>query len=162
MQPLPVPDSPIAPIVSLAISEKPVSVAVEANPVPDAPPPRPRAEPGAGTPLRPPAPETAVQTALGRYRAAYQALDAGAARAVWPSADTRALRKAFEGLEKQELVFDSCQVSVSDARAMASCRGIASYVPRFGNRARRDDQRQWEFTLTRVDDAWLIDTVLAR
>ena len=111
--------------------------------------------------VRPPAPESAVQTVLSRYRDAYGDLDAGAARAVWPSVDHKALSKAFDRLEQQQLLFDSCEVSVTDARAVASCRGVATYIPRVGNKDRRDDRRQWEFTLRRVNDAWLIDTVSA-
>jgi hypothetical protein len=112
--------------------------------------------------VRPPAPESAVQTALSRYRDAYGDLDAGAARAVWPSVDHKALSKAFDRLEHQQVIFDSCAISVSDAHAVASCVGVATYIPRVGNKVRRDDRRQWEFTLSRVNDAWLIDTVSAR
>ena len=148
-EPRPAVDTPIAP--------SPVAA------VPAAPPPRVEASASAApVPVRVPAPEAAIQTVLSRYRAAYQELDAAAARAVWPSADTKALRRAFDRLEAQELVFDSCAVSVSDARAVAVCSGTASYVPRVGKKARRGDQRQWEFELSRADDGWLIDTVSAR
>jgi hypothetical protein len=51
---------------------------------------------------------------------------------------------------------------VSEARAVAVCSGTASYVPRVGKKARRGDQRQWEFELSKADDGWLIDTVSAR
>jgi len=76
--------------------------------------------------------------------------------------DTKALRKAFDRLERQDLSFNSCQIAVSDVRAVASCDGFASYVPRVGNKGPHDDQRQWEFKLSKVDDMWLIDTVSAR
>jgi hypothetical protein len=109
-----------------------------------------------------PAPERAIQTVLSRYQTAYRELDAGAARAVWPSVDTKALRKAFDRLEQQDLTFDSCEIAVSDVRAVASCRGRAWYVPRVGSKGPHDDQRQWEFTLSKVDEAWLIDKVSAR
>jgi hypothetical protein len=150
-----VPDPIVAeplPTAEPAIASSPVAVS-------SAPPPRVEA---VVAPVRAAAPEAAIQTVLGRYRAAYQELDAAAARAVWPSADTKALRKAFDRLEAQELVFDSCAVSVIDARAVAVCSGTASYVPRVGKRARRGDQRQWEFELSKADDGWLIDTVSAR
>ena len=111
---------------------------------------------------RTPAPETAIQTVLTQYRTAYRDLDAGAAQAVWPSVDAKALRKAFERLEEQHLIFNSCQIAVSDARAVVSCDGSARYVPRVGNRDPHDDRRQWEFTLSKVDDVWLIDKVSAR
>jgi hypothetical protein len=146
-EPVPAVDAPIAPT--------PVAA------VPAAPPPRVEAS-ASVAPARVAAPEAAIQTVLSRYRAAYQELDAAAARAVWPSADTKALRKAFDRLEAQELIFDSCAVSVSEAHAVAVCSGTASYVPRVGKKVRRGDQRQWEFELRKADDGWLIDTVSAR
>jgi len=109
-----------------------------------------------------PSPETAIHTVLSQYRAAYRDLDAGAARVVWPSVDTKALRKAFDRLERQDLSFNSCQIAIDDVRAVASCHGSAWYVPRVGNRDPHDDQRQWEFKLSKVDEVWLIDTVSAR
>ena len=156
-----------AAVVSSAIVAEPVpavDVPIAPSPVasvPAAPPPRVDANTSVA-PARVPAPEAAIQTVLSRYRAAYQELDAAAARAVWPSADTKALRRAFDRLEAQELVFDSCAVSVSEARAVAVCSGTASYVPRVGKKARRGDQRQWEFELSKAADGWLIDTVSAR
>ena len=117
-----------------------------------------------GTALpRLPASETgAIQTVLSQYRTAFRDLDAGAARAIWPSVDAKALGKAFEGLERQDLVFNSCQIAVRDVRAVASCAGTARYVPRIGNRDPHDERRSWEFKLRKVDDVWLIDTVSAR
>jgi hypothetical protein len=151
-------------VVSRAIVAEPppaVDEPIAPSPAPTLPAPPLRVDANAA-PVRVPAPEAAIETVLSRYRAAYQDLDAAAARAVWPSADTKALRRAFDRLEAQELVFDSCAVSVSDARAVAVCSGTASYVPRVGKKARRGDQRQWEFELSKADDGWLIDTVSAR
>ena len=110
-----------------------------------------------------PASETgAIQTVLSQYRTAFRDLDAGAARAIWPSVDAKALGKAFDSLERQDLVFNSCQIAVRDVRAVASCAGTARYVPRIGNRDLHDERRSWEFKLRKVDDVWLIDTVSAR
>ena len=109
-----------------------------------------------------PAPETAIQTVLAQYRTAYGDLNAGAARVVWPNVDAKALRKAFESLEEQRLIFNSCQIAVSNVRAVASCDGSVRYVPRVGNREPHDDRRQWEFKLSKVADVWQIDTVAAR
>jgi hypothetical protein len=146
-------DSPAAP---------PASLAGEPGPAAAVPAAVPSAVPPAVPAVRPPPPESAVQTVLSRYRAAYDDLDAGAARAVWPSVDQKALSKAFGSLEHQQVIFDSCEISVTGARAVASCSGVATYIPRVGNKARRDDRRQWDFRLRRVNDAWLIDTVSAR
>jgi len=140
----------------------PASLPVEPSPVVAVAAALPRAE-ASGAPLpRMPAPETAIETVLTQYRAAFRDLDAGAARAVWPSVDAKALRKAFDRLEEQDLIFNSCQIAVSDVRAVASCHGLARYVPRIGNKDLHDDRRQWEFKLSKVDDVWLIDTVSAR
>lgn len=141
----------------------PASLAVAPRSAPAVPLSSPRVESAAPVlPAPVSSPETAIQAVLGQYRAAYQGLDVGAARAVWPSVDGKALSKAFERLAEQQLVFDSCDIAVSSgARALASCRGSVSYVPRVG-KARRADQREWQFALSKVDDAWLIDTVSAR
>ena len=54
--------------------------------------------------------QSEIQRALGQYRNAYQRLDAEAARAVWPSVDVRALSRAFDSLESQQLEFDDVPV----------------------------------------------------
>jgi len=159
-EPLPILESTIAPL--LGGPTLPASLSVDPRPVVVVPATLPRAD-ASGAPVpRLPSPETAIHTVLSQYRAAYRDLDAGAARVVWPSVDTKALRKAFDRLERQDLSFNSCQIAVSDVRAVASCDGFASYVPRVGNKGPHDDQRQWEFKLSKVDDMWLIDTVSAR
>jgi len=158
-EPVPVPEPAVAPLVSSPTL--PASLPVQPSPV-AVPAPPPRAEASAAPLPRIPAPETAIQTVLTQYRIAYRELDAGAARAVWPSVDAKALRKAFDRLEQQDLIFNSCQIAIDDVRAVASCHGSAWYVPRVGNRDPHDDQRQWEFKLSKVDEVWLIDTVSAR
>jgi hypothetical protein len=99
---------------------------------------------------------------LARYRTAFNELDAGAARAIWPSLDIKALRRAFEHLEQQSLVFDECWIAMTDGHAVATCGGTVRYVPRAGNKTRHDDRRHWEFYLRKTDDLWLIDSVSAR
>jgi hypothetical protein len=140
----------------------PASFSVQPSPVAAIPAAPARAEASAAPLPRTPAPEAAIHTVLSQYRTAYRDLDAGAAQAVWPSVDAKALRKAFERLEEQHLIFNSCQMAVSDVRAVVSCDGSARYVPRAGNKDPHDDRRQWEFTLSKVDDVWLIDKVSAR
>jgi len=159
--PPPILESPIAPL--LPSPPPPASLRVEASPVVEVPATLPRAEASAAPVLpRVPPPEAAIQTVLSRYRSAYRELDAGAARAIWPSVDTKALGKAFERLERQDLTFDSCQIAIIDVRAVASCNGVASYVPRVGKKGVRDDPRRWEFKLSKVDDTWQIETVSTR
>jgi hypothetical protein len=168
VEPRPAPKPAVAAIVDrpaalpASLAAEPIPAATVPVAVPAAVPAvLPRAE-AIPPPARPPAPESAVQTVLARYRDAYDGLDAGAARAVWPSVDHKALSKAFDRLEQQQLLFDACEISVTGARAAASCRGVASYWPRVGNKARRDEQREWEFKLSKVGDAWRIDSVFAR
>jgi hypothetical protein len=159
-EPLPIVESPIAPL--LGSPPLPASPRVEPRPVVEVAATLSRPEPSAAPVPRMPPPEAAIQSALSRYQTAYRDLDAGAARAIWPSVDSKALSKAFDRLEQQDLFFDSCRIAVHDVRAVASCQGFARYVPRVGSKAPRDDQRQWEFKLSKVDDIWLIDSVSAR
>ena len=98
----------------------------------------------------------------GRYRNAFSGLDSGAARAVWPSVDVRALDRAFDRLEEQALEFENCDIDVNGPRAIASCEGSARYVPKVGNRNAQVAARQWRFNLRKVNEAWLIEEVDSR
>ena len=91
-----------------------------------------------------------IENTLARYRKAFSALDASAARAVWPTVNQRTLSRAFERLEKQDVSFEGCQIDVAEARAEANCIGTASYVPRIGNRTPQVDRRLWRFSLVEV------------
>jgi hypothetical protein len=117
-------------------------------------------------PPAPPAPgitETgAIQDVLQQYRGAFSDLDARAARQIWPSVNTRVLDRAFAQLETQELEFESCEINVTGARAVAACGGRARYVPKVGNKNPQEQRRQWTFDLRKVNDAWLIETVESR
>lgn len=100
-----------------------------------------------------------VQEVLRRYARAYGQLDAGAARAVWPSVDERALARAFQNLSSQQVSFDDCEIDIRGAIANASCRGQASYAPKVGKREPRTEPRTWRFELHRDGDAWTIENV---
>lgn len=102
--------------------------------------------------------ETLVSSVLDRYVRAYDALDASAAREVWPTVDERALARAFAGLESQHLTFDDCTIDVRGEVANASCRGLASYVGKVGSRQPRTEPRRWTFELRREGEAWRIET----
>ena len=106
--------------------------------------------------------DNGVTQTLYQYARAYGLLDAGAARAVWPSVDERALARAFAGLESQSLLFDSCDIDVRGATATASCRGLASYVGKVGSRELRTEARQWRFTLRLDGEAWKIESAETR
>jgi hypothetical protein len=103
-----------------------------------------------------------VQEVLRRYARAYGALDASAARAVWPTVDERALARAFQNLSSQNLSFDDCEIDIRGVVANASCRGQASYAPKVGNREPRTESRTWRFELRRDGDAWKIENAEAR
>lgn len=111
--------------------------------------------------LSPPASD-AIDGVLSRYRAAYNRLDSGAARAVWPSVDARALARAFERLESQTIEFDHCAIAVDGGIASATCAGSARYVPRVGRRTAQAESREWRFSLKREGSDWVIDAVDAR
>jgi hypothetical protein len=104
----------------------------------------------------------AVRDVLARYRVAYEHLDARSAKQIWPSVDERALARAFDGLESQAVTFESCNVVAGDGRAIASCRGNATYVRRVGNKSLQAQSREWTFMLRRAADGWLIQAVQTR
>ncbi len=103
-----------------------------------------------------------IRDALSRYRRAFNGLDAGSARAVWPTVNVQALSRAFDRLETQSFEFDSCAITLGNARAVASCSGSATYVPKVGNRRARSETRHWRFDLRQRDGEWLIETVDSR
>ena len=104
----------------------------------------------------------AIENVLGRYRSAFNALDAGAAAAVWPTVNQRNLAKAFERLDDQDLSFESCKIDVGGVHAEAACNGTARYVQKVGNRNPKAESRQWHFILRRASEGWVIDQLDAR
>lgn len=139
-----------------------------ALPAPAAPPPQPvpdairRPDPEALPSVVARNEQSEIQRTLGRYRNAYQSLDAQAARAVWPTVDVRALARAFESLTSQELAFDACQFDIAGEAATAECRGSATYTPKVGSRAPKLEARQWTFHLRKVDEGWKIQSAQTR
>lgn len=110
------------------------------------------------TTLSPVSDDRLVRDTLQRYRAAYDALDASSARAVWPSVNSAALTRAFADLSAQQLRFDDCAVQVTGAAAQATCHGSARYVPRVGSREPREEARIWQFALRKSGTQWLIES----
>jgi hypothetical protein len=105
--------------------------------------------------------EQGVRDALQRYQLAYDHLDAGAARAIWPAVDAQALARAFDGLLSQTLTFDACAVQIRGITASATCRGSARYVPKVGTRETRLEPRVWSFTFRRDGADWRIENARA-
>jgi hypothetical protein len=100
--------------------------------------------------------ERIVRRVLGEYTRAFERLDVRAAKAVWPSLDDRALQRAFEQLDGQQLRFASCGVSITGPDANARCRGNATYRPKVGTRVLHLNEREWTFNLSRGEDGWQI------
>jgi hypothetical protein len=97
---------------------------------------------------------------LHRYEAAYDKLDAAAAKRIWPGVNERALARAFSGLSSQRLRLDPCSVEVTGDNAIASCRGLARYVGRVGGKAAQVQERTWTLQLRRIaNDNWQIGSV---
>lgn len=103
-----------------------------------------------------------MTAALQRYALAYQDLDVGAARDVWPTVDQRALARAFQTLEYQSFTFDECNVNVEARTASADCRGWVTYVPRIGSKDPRTVARRWSFALQKPADVWQITQATMR
>lgn len=103
-----------------------------------------------------------VEEVLRRYARAYDALDASAARAVWPSVNEKALARAFQDLSSQNVSFNNCDIDIRGAVANASCSGEASYVVKVGSREPRTEPRLWRFELRREGDAWKIENAETR
>ena len=120
----------------------------------------PASAPPAAIPTAPD--QSGVEAVLRRYASAYRALDASAARRVWPSVDEKALARAFQNLSSQEVSFDDCAISIRGVVANASCRGQASFVGKVGSREPRTESRTWQFALRRDGGDWLIEGVNAR
>jgi len=105
----------------------------------------------------------AIGGVLRSYRAAYNSLDATTASTIWQGLDTRALQKAFSTLTRQDVSFDRCDVRVTAAdRAVASCRGVLSYVPKIGDGTPQQRRLSWSFDFQRAADRWMISSVSAR
>jgi hypothetical protein len=117
----------------------------------------------AASELTPTSPDNsaAVRDLLSGYQAAYGTLDAALAKQIWPSVDQRALARAFNSLESQSVTFETCDLTVNDAQAIASCRGNATYVTRIGNRS-HTETRQWTFLLEKSAERWVIGAVQIR
>ena len=106
--------------------------------------------------------KSAILATLEGYRSAYSALDARAARQVWPSVNEAALTRAFSQLAAQSVSFSSCGVEIKGQFAQAYCVGEVAFVTKVGSRTPRVEVRNWTFDLRRVGETWHIDRVQTR
>jgi hypothetical protein len=155
------------------------AVALSATSVTLAPPPEPPAAPSTtATPSTTAAPSTTaptgpspaasqqagenrVRAVLVRYEAAYNALDAAAASAVWPGVDRRALTSAFQALSAQRVSLGRCDVRVTGEAAQADCKGTARWQPKIGG-GPQTAPRQWRFDLRDAGGDWIITRATVR
>ena len=106
---------------------------------------------------------TAIRDVLGRYRSAFNTLDARAAHQVWPTVNQRTLDRAFGQLQQQNVSFDRCTIAVKGVIAEANCNGTTRFVPRVGSRSEQIESRQWNFSLRKAySGGWVIQEVEAR
>jgi hypothetical protein len=103
-----------------------------------------------------------IQALLHRYQDAFNSLNAGAAKRVWPSVDERSLGRAFDQLKRQEVVFDACQTAVTGLHAVTSCQGHTSYVPKVGSKIERIQASRWTFKIMKGEAGWMIEGVESR
>jgi hypothetical protein len=144
--PLPAPPLPAPPPLD--------SAPAVAAPVAAAPPPV-----VAPAVVAPPSEEApAIEDVLGRYRAAFGALDVNRVAEVWPGADRAALERTFTGLTFQSLEFAPCSIEVRDLDARATCHGRTRLVTKAAAKTFLEP-RQWEFTLRKDDRGWVIRSV---
>jgi hypothetical protein len=101
--------------------------------------------------------EALVLEVLEQYAKAYERLDVQAAKALWPTVDARALRRAFHGVDSLRYRFTSCGVvSMTGEAANAHCRGDVTYRPKVGSRPSTLPPQEWNFDLSRHEHGWRI------
>jgi len=96
---------------------------------------------------------------LGRYRAAYESLDADAVARVFTGADARELRRAFRQYKSMSLQIGlaGCQTAVDGERATATCDVTRVIDPRAGERVSRSQRET--FQLRKVRGTWVVEAV---
>ena len=169
--PRPVPTTGVTSLDSAAVASRISTPVIEAPPINTLPAPAapsPAAEPpvaASATPapsVRVVTQRAAVEAVLGQYANAFSALDAGRAKAVWPTVNQKSLERAFDSLEEQEFDLGTCDITVLAPRALALCDGSARYVPKVGNRKARTESRRWSFSLRQTGEDWAIESVNLR
>ena len=105
---------------------------------------------------------TALERVLASYAQAYNRLDVDGAVAIWPSADSRALAKAFARLQQQDLKFENCLFAVSENDGTAQCAGVLQYVRRIGKPTPQIEHHVWTIEFARAGEEWRIVRVTAQ
>ena len=107
-------------------------------------------------------PDAGIRSLLQKYEDAYDHRDVRSAAVLWPSLDTRALTRAFAGLDRQDVSFDRCDIDAGAERGSAVCEGTVRYVPSVGRGVEKEARVIWTFDLTRSGQDWRITRLSAR
>jgi ketosteroid isomerase-like protein len=101
----------------------------------------------------------AVLATLGRYRAAYESLDANAVAQVFTGVDLQELRRAFRQSKSMTVTIDvgGCQTSVDGDRATATCNVTRVINPKAGESVSRSQRET--FHLRRTQQTWVVEQV---
>ena len=91
----------------------------------------------------------------------YSDLDADAVASIYPKLDRKALARAFQTLNWQQILFDECRILVGGTTADATCAGTVLWTPKVG-RGWSEQRREWRFALNEVDGRWSIRDVKIR
>jgi hypothetical protein len=105
---------------------------------------------------------TSLEQVLRHYEQAYDRRDVRGTLAIWPSADERALTRAFDQLHEQDITLRNCTFAVSENDATAQCKGSLRYVRRIGNPTPQVEQHTWRIDFTRAGQTWQIVRVAAQ
>lgn len=112
-----------------------------------------------GPPTRPTAAadeERAVRAAVQAYTSAYTGLNADAVKAVYPSVNDAALRRAFRSLRSQRVELRGMSVAIAGDGASVSGTWVSSAVGQVGDSTPQRDERPVIFTLTKRNGSWVI------
>jgi hypothetical protein len=107
-------------------------------------------------------PDAGIRSLLQKYEDAYDHRDVRSAAVLWPSLDTRALTRAFAGLDRQDVSFDRCDIDAGAERGSAVCEGTVRYVTSVGRGVEKEARVIWTFDLTRSGQDWRITRLSAR
>jgi hypothetical protein len=106
--------------------------------------------------------EELVRRLLDEYTGAFERRDVRAQKALYPTVDSKALKRRYEQITAQRLTLESCGITISGSTANARCRGSATFQPRIGTRVLEYASREWTFDLSKQDTAWRIVNTYVR
>lgn len=100
--------------------------------------------------------ERAVRAAVQAYTSAYTGLNADAVKAVFPSVNDAALRRAFRSLRSQRVELRGMSVAIAGDGASVSGTWVSSAVGQVGDSTPQRDERPVIFTLAKRNGSWVI------